>query len=575
MLEGSRAGFVAEVKRALWGVIRPVDRVEPRAWIESHIDLSHDPTAARSGKIRLDAWQVEPILSQFDPACRMVVMLAIEQVGKSTIWRLPMVYKMLFDPAPRWVIYESDDKAEDINRRTLEPLLKSIPELACQLNRITSTKRCYHLANGSITDFSGAGADITSKPVKDGVADELDRWGTAAFAAQNLRNFRKRFRTFARGGEGCLVVSCSPKTEGGARSATYQLFMDETNQAYWHLRCQKCGALTMRSCDIHNLQWEMDGDAINDGTLRLACPACGFEHIESQAVVMTESGGYVAQKPEITEARGYQVGALGAPRVFRWRDIAIAQLNAGRSAELLARVDFYNSWRGLPFDMKCEGSGREEKLKKRCSAAVVATDVDYVVMGCDTQNDGVYYVVRAVDKKRNTYLIDHGGAVTFDDLNKVWNTKYYDQYLAGAIIDAGGNRAKEVEDFVKDLKGFVMYKGNSRIGVRKRAASENKQLILANPTIYKGELLYHIYAAKPDGVGGWYLPYDLNPKYIEQVVDVRPDSAKKFGNHFENWEGTGNDHYFDCEKEILVLLELINDSMKKKAKPIKAESYYK
>jgi hypothetical protein len=55
---------------------------------------------------------------------------------------------------------------------------------------------------------------------------------------------------------------------------------------------------------------------------------------------------------------------------------------------------------------------------------------------------------------------------------------------------------------------------------------------------------------------------ELDGSYIEQLLDVKPDSKVKNGNNFENWKGSGSDHYFDCEKEMLVLHEMYLQAIK-------------
>lgn len=542
------------------GLRLPAD-MDPVAWIEKTISMTADPTAAVSGRVKLDAWQIEPIKAQFRKSTRMMVLIAPEQSGKSTCWRLPLAYKMLYNPAPRWVIYESQEKAEQINRRTLDPVLRSIPELARMMSRATATKQTYALPNGSITDFSGAGADITSKPIQDGVADELDRWGTYDFATQNLRNFIKRFRTFWRHDRGCLAVCCSPKTEGGNKSPVFELFERETNCGYWHLRCLGCGNLTMRSCDIHNLQWEMNGSTVIPESIRLICSRCGHEHVESDALTVSESGGYVLSSPEVTGKEGYQVGTLGVPRVFRWTAIAEAQTRAGSTADVSAQIDFDNSWRALPWKRRKTSEKRETVLKKHCITGL--DDICFVLMSCDTQDDCVFWVVRGMDQKMNSILLGYGKAMNLEELAAAWDATYAGMQCVCGIIDAGGHRTVEINDFVSARQGFFTYKGNSKIGVRWRISESDQKLILANPLIYRGELLYYMYLEKPTDNNYWGLPEDVGEEYLEQLLDVRPNNKIKGGNDYSKWDGTGNDHYFDCEKMWFVIKDFALTVLKK------------
>ncbi|OGV36988.1 MAG: hypothetical protein A2020_16435 [Lentisphaerae bacterium GWF2_45_14] len=477
---------------------------------------------------------------------------------------MPLVYKMLFQPAPRWVIYESDDKAEDVNRATFDPILQSIPEIKRMLNRLSATKRSYALENGSITDFSGAGADITSKPKQDGVADELDRWGTFETAMQNLRNFKKRFRTFWRKKKGCLVICSSPKTEGGRQSPVWTVFSDETNRSYWTLRCKSCGNLTMRSCDTKHLQWNLDtGGNIIPDSLRLICPVCKHEHTEVDAQYLTDNGAYIAENPAQKTYLGFQLGALGVPRVFSWLSIAEAQLKAGATSDVKAQSDYDNSWRGVPLVVRKNDVKLTEALESHIVPSPEDSKIVHRLISCDTQDASIYWVVRGLDVNWNSYLLACGKCVTWEELAAVWESKYAGAQCTCGIIDHGGHRAKEVAAFVYNRKGFFMYKGDSKIGARWKRTDEKSKLILANPRIYQSELLYYIYSAQKTENNFWSVPENPDPEYSEHITNVRKNKDIKNGDSYENWKEVGPDHYFDCEKMWLVIKEFLTNLIKK------------
>ena len=124
----------------------------------------------------------------------------------------------------------------------------------------------------------------------------MDQWNTEN--PQNLRDLFKRTRSYNTCMEFCV---CSPTTQNGH---IWQEFL-KGSQGYFTLRCQKCGKLTMRSCDIHNLQFESDYHEdlrtyiVKKGTERLVCPVCGFEHTEDMKEDMIRFGEYVHKIPEL------------------------------------------------------------------------------------------------------------------------------------------------------------------------------------------------------------------------------------------------------------------------------------
>lgn len=566
--------ILPQMERYLWR--NP--KTDPIEWIESTISLSNDPTSASTGNVRIMPYQRRPILAQYDAGVRQVTIMAVEQSGKSACWRFPMVHKMVEHPGPRWIIYESHEKAVDINSEQFDPLMRGVPQLADQMNRSTVQQRRYNLPNGSILDFSGAGADITSKPKRDGVADELDTWPlTEAGIHQNLRNFKKRFRTFWARGEGCLVVvsSPSPRKKGKKASLTRSVIRDEflkSDEGYWMLRCCGCGKLTMPSHAIYNLQWELtetenknDKGEIIPGTITLECPKCGYKHVPDQAKRMNERGAYCKKGgKELTTFNrhvGCQWGALAAPWVFSWLSIAEAQMESGTSASIHAQADFFNSWRGLAFRPSIKNDPNLHTLRKKCAPLPDPKVLGNVFLSADTQDNGWYWVVRGVDAQNNLWHLAHGFVRTISDLKRVWDAKYLGIMPILGIIDEGGHgdMPKYVKDLVHAEKGLYTYKGAS-IGEKWRHG-KNAYTILANAKAYKADLLYYIYSQTRPGNCYWYLPPEsqLDDDYIKQILAIQPQQRRKHGDRYENWDTASSgvaDHYFDCEKQMLVLLDL-------------------
>ena len=60
----------------------------------------------------------------------------------------------------------------------------------------------------------------------------------------------------------------------------------------------------MRSCDIHNLQFDAEYNSelrqhiVKDDSIRLVCPYCKHEHTEDEKKWMNINGGYIHKVPE-------------------------------------------------------------------------------------------------------------------------------------------------------------------------------------------------------------------------------------------------------------------------------------
>lgn len=486
-------------------------------------------------------------------------MCAPEQTGKTSAWIIGLLWTFLHKPCLSLVVYPSLDLAVKINEDKLKPLMLDIPRLAAELANPRSKRvDCYNFSSLR-SYFMGAGQPITSISAKVCVADEIDDWQEHEGQIASLEDLRKRGRSFA---EAILFKVCTPR--GSAEGSTIWAEFLRSSRGYWHLRCKGCGELTMRSCDIHNLQFKASEDGIlEEGSCRLVCPTCGAQHEERCKRRMNLDGGYKHEQPElIAKHPGYQWGALASQLpALSWDTIAKAQLLAGRSGDYKDQLYFDNSIRGLPYHKRKAQDHEDKQLTRHC-IDYPAADFRAIIAGIDTQDDGFFYVVRGFDIKRNSYLLAHGKAPTFNSLDDALDRPFLGHGLTLAIIDQGGHRAREVVRWVYSRKRTISYKGSTvYAGGRLKTMSEDPRGVIANPKIYQAELLYAIYGKeKSTDEGNWFLPLDVSADYREQIIDMKPCKKKRNGNDFREWEGSGNDHYFDAEKMVLVGLDYAKEN---------------
>ena len=99
----------------------------------------------------------------------------------------------------------------------------------------------------------------------------------------------------------------------------------------------------MRSCDISNLQFESTYNEqlrtyiVKEGSERLVCPKCHFEHTEDMKHDMIVNGTYVHLVPELLKDKpSFQIGALASQLpALSWTEIANAQLEARKKRRYL------------------------------------------------------------------------------------------------------------------------------------------------------------------------------------------------------------------------------------------------
>ena len=536
---------------------------------------------------------LKDVLEQWDfrgKGHREVVCMAVEQTGKSLSWQLGMVWGFMYEPCLSMVVYPSDDKCDEINRAKLQPLMRSVPMLAAGLDQPkTKAKNRYNFPS-FISYFQGAVERISAHSARIRIADEVDDWQQTDGKTESpkLEDLRKRGRSFT---DSFMMMVSSPKSES---PIIYPAFMN-TSQGYWHLRCLKCGELTMRSCDVHNLQFECELLEHNvkrliQGSERLICPKCKHEHVYSNCREMNINGGFVHVVPELVGKKtGFQWGALASQwESLSWSYIAEKQLIAGRSGDVKDQTNFDNSIRGLPFRPRRANEDTKEALLKHCSEPPDPATVEALFLTADTQDDGWRWELRALDINCNRYQIDYGNAeyIDLDDAKrkevnsaleaeaKLLGQKYEpvrtlgDILRAGwngipvtiAMVDEGGHRKGEVDAFVKANARAFSYKGGWKGGFDSGKAwawSKNQpKLILARRPDFQDALLYYLHFQKNTENNYWYLmPREkISDQYIDELLSVRERPNIREGHLRQNWDHEGRKHdFFDVSMMYLVL----------------------
>lgn len=534
----------------------------------------------------LDAWD-------FTGRKKEITVVGIEQTGKTLSWLIPLLWSFEHKPGTSIAVYPSDDLCVRVNETKLLPLMQAIPALAEQLAMPRSKRvNSYNLAD-SISYFWGAGARVTSISSNINIADEIDDWIEHDGQVSNLEDLRKRARAF---NESMLCKVCSPTTSGGAIWKEFK----QSSEGFYYLRCLNCCELTMRSADIHNLQFETyENDGQKElvvGSERLRCPVCKHEHKEIYRQQMNISGGYIHKKPELIDTMpGFQWGALASCLPdFSFTKLALAQLKAGKSGSVKDQRYFDNSIRGLPFETRALMGDTEEKLLKHCPEDLPDPEtLEAIFLSIDTQDYGWKWELRGFDVNSNRWLLSYGVCEyleLLDDERAVINERLeqtaneqgehfepivtiedilYKEWRGIipllALMDEGGHRKREVFPFVQKHEKLYSYKGNNQ-GMDKWRLSENlPKLILAHEKDYQSDLIYYLYAQNNRDNNYWYILPGADSEYLKELAAVRPDATKRDGHQYENWDHNGRVHdFFDTGKMYLVIEDVAVSSLERK-----------
>lgn len=544
--------------------------------------MSNDPTSSAEGPLVLAPYQVEPFLAQFEKGVNEVVIMGIEQLGKSLIWKAGNLYRLENMREGMMIVYENDEKAEDINKESWHPMLMAIPKYKkiLETNKRSFKGRQYNL-NGQIIDFCGAGSDQTSKTLAYITGDETDTWPlTPSKRRSQVENLRKRMRRFLNSGVGCLTLCSSPK--GTYQESTIWSRFVLASQNYFHLRCLGCNELTIPSKDINLIQYEVKDGQVQECTIN--CPHCGYTHHEEDAVQMSGEGGYIEiERGSYADSRkAYQFGGLANPAVFRWRDLAgtIEQYKDTKDVEELRTL--YNSFYGVPLEIEINTNQRET-IMDHIGELPDDSEIKFTVLGIDTQVSpaGFYYARRAFDEDLNSYLVQYGFVHTEEEILKLIKHNYKGNKNKYTIMDVRGDpeKAKRVLGKAKALGENIL--GYQGVGHGKNKLKryqyhpEDRRIVQFDAKACDLELLKAIYEDIDRSSNYWYLPDERTGRrigdgceyktYLRHIMSYKPNPRKgEIGDILENWTpNNARCDLFDCEKMILCIIELFGDKLLK------------
>ena len=552
-------------------------------WAEKNINFSDDVSAER---VKLDfnlypyqkdiikQWELKPNV------IKTVTVVAPEQTGKTNCFVVGVLYSMVYAPCQSLICYPSIELAIATNKTKMKPLMRHIPTLNQQLQRPNSSRSdCYKFSN-LISYYQGAGSKIISKSCKIVVGDQVDAWPVMG-QLDNVEDLKKRTRSY--NNSICFLIS-TPTTQNGK---IWKAFL-KGSQGYWHLRCKGCGQLTIRSCDIHNLQFESDLNQqlgqrmVKSDTIRLICPKCGHQHVEADKVWMNQNGGYIHLIPQrLQTSPSFQIGALASQLPsLSWTNIANAQLQAGKRNDIETHITFDNSWRGLPYKRRQIVKQDMQRLKDHCYKnsfeRLKQEDIEFVFGAVDSMGSYWRYGIFASDTRDNIHVLKIGEvnylSLTEEEREKhnaerkrqaeligetyqpvetledVINTSYYNFQPLIVSIDAHATyNYTEVQKFIQDNPKMIGYLGTRMTQLRYKP-SQRKKNWMVSAVDYKVSTIYYLYSQKKRD--GEYLFFDeMDQKYLNQIGAVKPDPNSKFGHLPQNWTNQNRaDHAFDCIK---------------------------
>lgn len=391
----------------------PPENLTVDKWADQNRVLSGG-LSAEAGLWRTDRtpYMREPMRALTDPSVEEITVVAPSQVGKSELEINYAFYTIHQDPSTILYVFPSEKVAKDFSKQRLTPAIKSCPVIrermrdVKQAGRTASATVLMKSFPGGMLNLVGANSpsDLSSKPVRYIIADEIDRWAhSAGKDGDPWELARKRQQTFFNRKR--IAVS-SPTIKGVSRIES--LYMRGT-QERWKTQCPKCGEYHEIRFDDVRFHTVADGEAAKRDGLKAQrveiegwrCPSCGT--VSPELEMKRQPSKWFAEAPENAErnrARSFWLNGFVSPwaswqsiieeflevktdteRLKVWKNTTLGELWEQRAVEidaeeLMKRAEEY------PVDADLPGeAGKSGPLVLTCGVDCQHTYMQYEVVG--------------------------------------------------------------------------------------------------------------------------------------------------------------------------------------------------
>ena len=464
--------------RAEKRVLKKKKKIQPSAWAERHRHLPKD--AAVPGRWKNSTVPYAPGIldASFFPSVQEIVVCAAPQTAKSEINYTCLGYAIDRKPGNALVVFPDENTARENSADRIRPMLEDSPRLRSYLtgyaDDMASVK--IKLQNAIIyMAWANSAARLANKPLPYVILDEEDKYPETATKkeAGPTDLAKKRTRTFSHMRK--IWRTSSPSIETGpiwkALTTECQLVFD-----YW-VRCPHCDGFQKMA--FENIKWPEDlRDPLRMKTeqaARYECSQCSSKWDDADRDLAVRSGEWRDRdKGRSLDAAlnsikpvtvGFHIPSWLSPFVKLW-EVAHAFLEGLQNKTKMK--DFRNGHAAEPW-LAVSVERSEDRIlalaDDRPRGVVPSGDrVACLLAGGDTQDDGLYYEIRAFGfgLERESWGIREGKVPTFEALAQVlWLDQYRDKDgnvypVRFALLDAMGHRTSEVYDFCRMHRGGIL-----------------------------------------------------------------------------------------------------------------------
>lgn len=526
--------FSEEIRNVMSDAWRPPPDLTVSEWADQYRQLSPEASAEPGQWYTSRAPYLKAIMDAYnDPRWQEIVCMMASQCAKTEAINNIIGYNVDLSPAPMLVVQPTLDMAEAWSKDRLAPMLRDSPTLKEKTTRRSrdgsSTLLHKQFPGGHVT-MAGANspASLASRPVRDVLADEIDRYPPSAGNEGDPLNLAVA-RT-ANFWNAKIVMTSTPTIKGASRiEDAYQ----KSQQHQFFLPCPHCGT-------YQTLRWPQiiipkapDGRYLTKNTY-YACEA-GCEIHETHKHWMLANGEWrQVGEGSLVRRIGFHINSIYSPWMT-WNKLADLFIEAGSEPELLQT--FINTKLAETWELKF-GGGKQLTAGNACEDyddENLPDNILLITCAVDTQDDRLEMLSQGWGQKRERWNIEHKifwgdtsrDAVWFE-LDEYLKRKYRvggrDLPIAITGIDSGGSRTQEVYNFVKSRQHRRIFALKGSSSYYAPVANNGRQVGIQRVMLYevgtdtaKDSILYSSLQLTSPGPGYIHHPKWCDQEYFDQL----------------------------------------------------------
>jgi len=468
-----------------------------------------------------------------DRAVNTIVVMSSAQVGKTEIINNIVGYVIDQNPGPMLVLQPTLEMSQTWSKDRLAPMLRDSPCLRGKVKdpraRDSGNTMLHKTFTGGQITMAGANspASLASRPIRDVLADEVDRYPySAGSEGDPISLARKRSTTFW---NRKLIITSTPTVKG---ASAVERWYDSSDQRRFYVPCPHCNE--MQVLTWAHIQW--DNDTKDPNTTRYICIHCGAILEEKDKPRMIRRGEWRANAP-FKGVAGFHLNELYSPWK-RWSEV-VADFFAAKDDPETLRV-WINTSLGETWEEQGEQVESIGLLNNRENyPAEVPAAVVVLTCGVDVQDDRLEAEIVGYTVDRQTYSIEyavfHGDPSQRDVWDKLdhFRAKHFNHEsgltlsVSATGIDSGGHFTQVVYNYGKEryyervyvLKGV----GGGGRPMTGRPTRNNRLRVRVYPVGVDTakESIYARLKVREPGPGYCHFPAHYDEEYFRQLTAER------------------------------------------------------